>query len=119
MHTRPIYHSSDAAIRGHVFCSFLALVLRKEMQARCDAIGVKLEWGDVLRDLDRLQDIALEKDGRSWRIRTEATGAVPPLMKALHIALPPRAKAIGPPLPEPTPPTRSRRGRPRRSATRA
>ena len=27
MHTRPIYHSSDAAIRGHVFCSFLALVL--------------------------------------------------------------------------------------------
>ena len=26
MRTRPIYHSSDAAIRGHVFCSFLALV---------------------------------------------------------------------------------------------
>jgi hypothetical protein len=24
MRTRPIYHSSDAAIRGHVFCSFLA-----------------------------------------------------------------------------------------------
>jgi hypothetical protein len=29
MRTRPIYHSSDAAIRGHVFCSFLALILRK------------------------------------------------------------------------------------------
>src|SRR5215216_4814454 len=27
MRTRPIYHSSDAAIRGHVFCSFLALIL--------------------------------------------------------------------------------------------
>src|SRR5215207_6708832 len=27
MRTRPIYHASDAAIRGHVFCSFLALVL--------------------------------------------------------------------------------------------
>ena len=25
MRTRPIFHSSDAAIRGHVFCSFLAL----------------------------------------------------------------------------------------------
>jgi hypothetical protein len=24
MRTRPIYHSSDAAIRGHVFCAFLA-----------------------------------------------------------------------------------------------
>src|SRR3712207_7636926 len=31
MRTRPIYHSSDAAIRGHVFCSFPALVLRKEL----------------------------------------------------------------------------------------
>nr|WP_249296765.1 hypothetical protein [Acidiphilium multivorum] len=27
MRTRPIYHSADAAIRGHVFCSFLALTL--------------------------------------------------------------------------------------------
>ena len=35
MRTRPIYHSSDAAIRGHVFCSFLALVLRKELDERC------------------------------------------------------------------------------------
>src|SRR3954467_15716040 len=26
MRTRPIYHSSDAAIRGHVFCSFLPLI---------------------------------------------------------------------------------------------
>ena len=31
LRTRPIYHSSDAAIRGHVFCSFLALMLQKEL----------------------------------------------------------------------------------------
>ena len=29
LETRPIYHASDAAIRGHLFTSFLALVLRK------------------------------------------------------------------------------------------
>jgi transposase len=29
MRTRPIFHSSDAAIRGHVFCSFLALAARR------------------------------------------------------------------------------------------
>jgi transposase len=38
--TRPIYHSSDIAIRGHVFCSFLALLLAKHeingTPARCD-----------------------------------------------------------------------------------
>ena len=27
MRTQPIFHSSDVAIRGHVFCSFLALVM--------------------------------------------------------------------------------------------
>ncbi len=29
---RPIFHQTDEAIRGHVFCSFLALVLRKELE---------------------------------------------------------------------------------------
>jgi hypothetical protein len=30
-------------------------VLRKELDARCHKAGINLEWGDVLRDLDRLQ----------------------------------------------------------------
>src|SRR4051795_6310117 len=58
MRTRPIYHSSDAAIRGHVFCSFLALVLRKELDERCRKAAFRPEWGDVLRSLDRLQEVA-------------------------------------------------------------
>src|SRR3954452_8852733 len=62
MRTRPIYHSSDAAIRGHVFCSFLALILRKELDERCRMAGFRPEWGDVLLDLDRLQDVAITKD---------------------------------------------------------
>ena len=37
LRTRPIHHSSDAAIRGHVFCSFLALMLQKELADRCRA----------------------------------------------------------------------------------
>ena len=32
MRTRPIFHSSDAAIRGHVFCSFLALTMQKYLK---------------------------------------------------------------------------------------
>lgn len=31
--TRPIFHQSDAAIRGHVFCSFLALTMAKRLGA--------------------------------------------------------------------------------------
>jgi Transposase DDE domain len=92
LRTRPIYHSSDAAIRGHVFCSFLALVLQKELFERCRAAGFTPEWDDVLRDLDRLQEVALAKDGQQVRLRTPATGTVGPLFKATGIALPPNLR---------------------------
>jgi hypothetical protein len=88
MRTRPIYHSSDAAIRGHVFCSFLALVLRKELDERCRMAGQRPEWADVLRELDRLQEIELNKDGRQVIMRTPATGIIGPLFEAARIALP-------------------------------
>ena len=38
LETRPIYHKLDETIRGHVACSFLALVLKKELEDRL-AIG--------------------------------------------------------------------------------
>jgi hypothetical protein len=92
MRTRPIYHSSDAAIRGHVFCSFLALVLRKELDERCRKAGFRPEWSDVLRGLDRLQEVAITKDGRQMTLRTPATGVIGPLFKAARIALPPNVR---------------------------
>lgn len=92
MRTRPIYHSSDAAIRGHVFCSFLALILRKELDERCRMVGFRPEWGDVLRDLDRLQEVAITKDGRQMTLRTPATGVIGPLFKAARMALPPNLR---------------------------
>jgi len=43
--TRPIFHKTDAAIRGHIFCSFLAMVLRKELFDRLAARRHKeMEW---------------------------------------------------------------------------
>jgi hypothetical protein len=119
MRTRPIYHSSDAAIRGHVFCSFLALVLRKELDERCRKAGIRPEWGDVLRDLDRLQQATIEQDGKTWTVRTQAEGCASALLQAAGITLPPRIQATPPPRASTEPPAPpKRRGRPRRSATR-
>ncbi len=42
--TRPIYHQSDAAIRGHVFCSFLGLLLLHELRARMAERGWPLRY---------------------------------------------------------------------------
>jgi transposase len=50
LETRPIYNKCDETIRVHVFCSFLAQVLRKALQERLEAAGPELEWAHVIRD---------------------------------------------------------------------
>ena len=92
MRTRPIYHSCDAAIRGHVFCSFLALVLQKELADRCCAAGVIVEWDDLIRHLDRLQQVTIEKDGKRVTTRTHVQGQVGKVFRAVGIALPPNSR---------------------------
>jgi hypothetical protein len=99
--TRPIYHSSDMAIRGHVFCSFLALLLAKELEDRLHRHGIAAEWGDVLRDLDRLQEIELEQDGKRFLLRTPTTGVAGKLFQAVGVALPPNLQEL--PLSTPQP----------------
>jgi len=89
LRTRPIYHSADAAIRGHVFCSFLALVLQKDLADRCHAAGVTVEWTDLLRDLDRLQEATIDKDGQRITTRTPVAGQVGRTFQAAGVALPP------------------------------
>ena len=61
--TRPIFHKTDATICGHVFCSFLVLVLRDEFFRRMDNAGVSAEWGDILRDLHALAKRRLPTTG--------------------------------------------------------
>jgi len=92
LRTRPIYHSSDAAIRGHVFCSFLALVLQKELDSLCRANGLVVAWADLIRDLDRLQEATIEKDGKRITTRTHAEGQVGRVFQAAGIAPPPHLR---------------------------
>src|SRR4029077_18031935 len=55
--TRPIFHKTDAGIRGHVFCTFLALVLRKELIDRLAVRRSRLEWQRIVDDLADLSEI--------------------------------------------------------------
>jgi len=87
--TRPIYHKCDDTIRGHVFCSFLALLLRHELQTRLEQRGWKLEWAEIIHDLDRLQEVELELEGKGYVLRTEARGTVGKVSQAVGVALPP------------------------------
>ena len=89
LETRPIYHHHDETIRGHVFCSFLALVLRKELQDRLTAAGHSAEWADVLRDLESLQWVEVKHQQKRFRLRTEARGVCSQVFQAVGVAFPP------------------------------
>jgi len=95
LETRPIYHKRDETILGHVFCSFLAFVLMKELQSRAERLGYALEWADVIRDLDRLQETELEQDGKRFLLRTEASGTCGKVFQAAGVALPPTVRQVG------------------------
>ena len=60
LETRPIYHQTDEAIRGHVFCSFFALLLRKELNTRLEKPELGFEWADVKQDLTAPHDVTIK-----------------------------------------------------------
>ena len=87
--TRPIFHKRDETIRGHVFCSFLALVLRKELEDRLTRKNWKLEWADVIRDVDHLTEMEIAIGGKGYVFRSEAKGTAGKVFQACGVALPP------------------------------
>jgi hypothetical protein len=122
LETRPIYHQRDDTIAGHLFCSFLALMLRKELDERLAAAGLDLEWGDIVRDLDRVEEITVEQQAKRVVLRSEATPCAVGVFRAVGVALPPLVRQLAPPRtppPKPMAAPKIRRGRPRRGATRA
>jgi hypothetical protein len=88
--TRPIFHRTDEAIRGHIFCTFLALVLRKELLDRLTARkGLMPEWQCLIDDLADLSSVEIEQDGRRALLRTAPRPNIDPICRALGITLPP------------------------------
>jgi hypothetical protein len=89
LETRPIYHKCDDTIRGHVFCSFLALVIRKRLQDKLAKRNWTLEWDHIVRDVDAIADVAIEHGGKRFVVRTEASGVAGKVFQAAGVALPP------------------------------
>jgi len=101
INTRPIFHQRDDTIRGHVFCSFLALLLRKELIDRLDAAGRRYEWADIVHDLDQLVQTDIDQAGRRLRLRAAAGGCAGAVFQAVGVALPPMIQITSRPAPDP------------------
>jgi hypothetical protein len=110
LQTRPIFHKRDETIRGHVFCSFLALVLRQELESRLEARGHEFEWADVISDLDQLEMVKVEQNGKRFLLRSDLQSTSGKVFQAVGVAIPPTVQqapaTISGPAPEPsaTPP---------------
>lgn len=103
--TRPIFHKTDAGSRGHVFCTFLAVLLRKELLDRLAARrkrppqarpGNTVEWRHLIDDLADLSEIEVEQDGRRALLRTAPGPTIDIVCRAVGVTLPPVFQELPP-----------------------
>jgi transposase len=92
--TRPIFHKLDETIRGHVSCSFLALVLKKELEDRIATLGQAGAWPDILADLDSLTETEVEQNGKHFLLRSAPRPAASLALRAAGVALPPTVRYL-------------------------
>ncbi len=96
--TRPIFHKLDETIRGHVACSFLALVLKVELEERIDGPKRTVSgprrgaWPEILADLDSLTETLIEQDGKRFLVRSAPRPAASLALRAAGVALPPTVR---------------------------
>ena len=97
----------DATWRQCVYTNVQAGVIRRQVArqpkhaglahrvvGRLEARGYNPEWKDVIRDLDRLQEIEIEQDQKRFVLRTEATGACGKVFQATGVAMPPTVRQV-------------------------
>src|SRR6202163_3183380 len=90
--TRPIFHKLDETIRGHVFCSFLALVLKAALEDRIAALDRSGSWPEIIADLDSLTETDIEHDGKRFIVRSAPRPAASLALRAAGVALPPTVR---------------------------
>ena len=94
METGPIFHKCDKSIRGHVFCSFLAMVLKRELKVRMEQKDLTAEWAEVIRGLDKLQQVELFLQRSRFLSRSQLKGDASQAIRAAEVALPPVLQEI-------------------------
>ena len=94
LETRPVFHQTNETIRGHIFCSFLTLVLRKELDSRLEKAGHSLEWADIKQDLEAFQEVTIEEKNKRLAVRTECLGSCGKIFQSVGVAIPSTIREI-------------------------
>jgi hypothetical protein len=80
--------------RSWVFCSFLAIVLRKELVQRLEKHGHLFEWNDIKQDLKALLEAITKENGMKLAIRSHLMGACGSIIQSVGVTMPPTVREI-------------------------
>jgi transposase len=92
--SRPIFHQADESIRGHVFCSFLALLLHHELEQRLKQQGQQWEWEVIRQDLESLGEVEVREGEQWYLLRTALQGITGKLLQTVRVATPPPVRLL-------------------------
>ena len=94
LETRPIYHKCNETIRGHVFCSFLALLLKTELEWRMKFANLQCEWAQVVRGLEALQQVEATFQDKRFLLRSQLAAEASAALRATGVAAPPTLREL-------------------------
>jgi hypothetical protein len=63
-------------------------VLIKELYRRLEKAGHDFEWADIKQDLEALEEITIEENGKKLAIRSECRGVCGKVFQAAGVAIP-------------------------------
>jgi hypothetical protein len=77
-----------------VFCSYLALLLKCDLEERMRAKELQWEWDEVIRGLDALQEVETQFAGKGYVLRSELLGNASEAIRGAGVSLPPPVRLI-------------------------
>lgn len=81
-----------------MFCSFLALLLKQELESRMKRTDLQWEWKEVIRGLDALQQVEANFQARRFLFRSQPTAKptadASQAVRAISVALPPTLREL-------------------------
>lgn len=92
--TRPIYHNRDETISGHVFCSLLALRIRRELENRMEEQSNVWEWDEIIRGWDNLSEATLTFGEKGYALRSQLSGLADVALPRAYVAVPPTLREL-------------------------
>jgi len=64
------------------------------LEDRLEQLGHRFEWKEILSDLDALEQVCVEQDGKRFLLRSQVQGCCGWVFRAAGVALPPAVQPV-------------------------